>query len=75
MKESWIKASERMPEKNGEYLVVIITRPCSYVELCNYSNEDKEFTCWDNYNDDIIIYKQEDVSYWMEVPEYKNLEK
>lgn len=75
MNTNWIKASERMPERNGEYLVVIITRPGSYVELCNYNNEKKEFTCWDNYNDDIIIYKQEDVDYWTEVPEYKNLEK
>ena len=65
-----------MPERNGEYLVVIITRTgCSYVELCDYNNKKKEFICWDNYNDDIIIYKQKDIGYWIEVPEYKNLEK
>ena len=75
MNDNWIKASERMPEKDGEYLVVIISRAGSYVQLCDYDNKNKEFTCWDNYDDDIVIYKQEDVGYWMEVPEYKNLEK
>ena len=64
-----------MPERNGEYLVVIITGVGSYIELCDYNNKKKRFICWDNYKDDIIIYKQEDVGYWMEVPEYKNLEK
>lgn len=75
MKESWIKASERKPERNGTYLVVITSGAGPYIELCDYNNKKKEFTCWDYYNDDIIIYEQEEVGYWIEVPEYKNLEK
>lgn len=75
MSDLWIKASEKMPERNGEYLVVISTEDGPYVELCNYNNKKRKFTCWDYYNDDVIIYKQEDVGYWMEVPDYKNLEK
>lgn len=77
MNDFWTKASEQLPQEDVEYLVVITTLngQLKFTEICNYNSKRKEFSCWDYYNDNIIIYGPEDICYWMKVPEYKNLEK
>ena len=64
-----------MPSEDGEYLIVINDDFNPYIELCDFTKEDNRFSCYDYYNDTVFFYKQENVSYWMKVPEYKNLEK
>lgn len=76
MSSLWIKASEKMPNENGEYLVVIeAANDLRFVELCDYSKKDNTFCSWWDYEDTMIFYKQKDVVAWMKVPDYEKLEK
>ena len=73
----WIKASDKMPEEDGEYLVVVEREDTEvrFLEICYYNNDCSLFSCYDYYNDTEISYGQKDILYWMKVPDYKNLEK
>lgn len=68
----WMMTKEKMPDKDGEYLVVIQSKNnlIRYTEICNYDKKHKSFTSWDYYNDAICTYKKEDVKYWMKIPDY-----
>lgn len=62
----WIPTSERVPEKEGKFLV---TREGKYVDIADYfpSNED-QIEAWflaDACND----YTSADITAWMELPE------
>lgn len=72
MSELWTKGSEKLPEVNGDYLVIVggPNYKVRFPEICGYSCEQEEFSCWDYYNDELCVYKQKDILCWMKIPEY-----
>ena len=70
----WIDVNERLPEKDGRYLVVWASLPVS-VDVCYFENEDEE----DENSPGYFYMFEEDpdkywrctnsIKYWMPLPE------
>lgn len=70
----WVNVSDRMPDKPGEYLVVIQTSTdARYMILTYYNKQYRRFEYYDSYDDSVSYYHKKDVFAWMKVPDYKNL--
>lgn len=74
--EKWISCSERMPEKNGDYLVY---RRTYGFDIVPYDKDVVKDGCfpfgyWDNYRDELGYtesdwYEIDDVTHWMPLPQ------
>lgn len=72
----WISVQDRLPEKDGEYLVFIRSPYAGYSKIAGFST-DKTATHtfldagygWSNYDSDYGYYECKDVTHWMPLPE------
>ena len=78
--DQWISVKDRLPEKNGEYLVVcrgVVTR--DYISMCKFNHnlhavDEFDFPVenrpgWYNYDGEHGYYEVAGVKYWMPLPE------
>lgn len=69
----WVSVKDRLPEKDGEYLVYIDWRYCQLASFT--TNKPKEFTFinagygWYDYDSDYGFYEVRRVTHWMPLPE------
>ena len=67
MKKEWIKASDRLPEKSGYYLVVALS---SWRGVTCFSVKHGLFNVHDDYDDAQAAVYAVKVVRWMEIPRY-----
>ena len=82
----WVLVNERQPEKEGAYLIVIMSfGGATYISIANYSlnlHKTDEFDFrndkgagWYKYDGEFGYYKIDDVIAWQPLPKYRQEEK
>lgn len=74
MEKIWTYTSEKMPDTEGEYLVVVIIDEATnhtFKDMCFYNPKKKKFTYWDHYDDTEKSYSKKDIKAWFKIPECK----
>ena len=69
----WNKATERLPEKSGDYLCVGQSddgSTCRFASILSFSPKYKKFNARDIYDPEFVEEVHIPVSYWMELPEH-----
>lgn len=77
----WISVKDKLPSKNGRYLVARVTALGAFIDIIRYTlnYEDpydfvphlKGRAIWYTYND-VEDYEVDGVTHWMQLPEHPN---
>lgn len=74
----WIDVKDRLPEKNGKYLVIVGSSFGTYIRLAGYRHDLFKLDNYDfkkgdsgffDYDSEFGYYKVDKVLAWMELPE------
>ena len=80
---SWIPVTERLPEKNGRYLIheTVFNKWKGYMSVCSFSpcyegvEEHLNGKClWYSYDSEYGDYEKRGVTHWMPLPEPPEVE-
>ncbi|MBR5878416.1 MAG: DUF551 domain-containing protein [Akkermansia sp.] len=83
MKEQprWISVEERLPEKEGQYLVYTKWTYGNFIRLCNWTPKYNGWeehlngrAIWYNYDSEYGDYESKDITHWMPLPEPPEVE-